>query len=129
MTIEVSYSDDGFSVEVKASGTVYGHEIIDAHTLFYPPAMLPKLKYVLFDKMGINEYYVSADEVQLIAELDKVVLAANPTMYLVMIVPENVLEIMSHVWKNFLNTSTDRVKIFHSRAEAIPFLRDIHAVE
>lgn len=118
MAIKVSYTDNGFGVEVKASGTVYGHEVIDAHKLFYPPEILPKLKYVRIDKIDVDKFYVSEKEVRLIAEIDKAALAVNPTIYFVMIVQGGIFEILSTLWKDYLEESGSQTVIFHTRADA-----------
>ena len=122
MAIEVSYSNGGTVVEAKASGTVHGYELIEAHALFYPPYLLPTLKYVIIDKVDIKEYYVSIEEIKRIAELDKTVMIVNSRMCIVMIVPESDMMFIPDVWQGLLKQSGIVTKIFHTRDDAKKWL-------
>ncbi len=124
MAIEVSYSNAGRVVEVKASATVHGYELIEAHALFYPPYMLPTLKYVIIDKVDIKEYYVSLEEIKLIAQLDETEMIVNPKMCIVMIVPESDMLFIPEIWQGLLKQSGIVAKIFHTRADTKKWLAE-----
>ena len=98
MTIQINYIDNGIGIEIIATGTVTGKDIIEAHKEIYNEKNLKNQKYQIIDRTQCEEYNVSSDEVQQIADIDKAASQSNPNIILALISPTDLQFGLSRMW-------------------------------
>jgi len=118
MTIHVNYLDNGVGIEIIASGTVTGQEIIEAQKEIYNPDHLNTQKYQIIDRTGCTKYQVYAEEIQIIADMDNEAADENPDI-IIAVVASTTLQIgMTRMWQAYLRNDCFITKIFPDRKSA-----------
>lgn len=122
MTIKIGYLDDGIGIEVKASGTVTGEEIIKAHKEIYNEENLKKQKYQIIDRTHCTEYQVYSEDIEIISELDNKASEVNPDIIIAIVSPTPLQYGMSRMWQAYINDCFV-TKIFQNRSSADKWIR------
>ena len=123
MTIDIKYLDDGEGIEIIASGTVTGREIIEKHKEIYSPENLKRQKYQVIDRTECREYNVSDEEVQEIADIDIAAAKTNPNIIIAVIAPTDMQYGVSRVWQVYVAESKFLTEVFRDRASADKWLK------
>jgi hypothetical protein len=124
VAITINYLENGAGIEVVASGTVTGSEIIEAHREIYNAANIRRQRYQLIDRSECKEYLVSYAEVQKIAEIDKKASKTNPNIIIAIVAPEDLQFGMSRVWEAHVEETTFVTEIFRDRESAEHWLKE-----
>lgn len=124
MTITINYIDEGIGIEIIASGTVTGDEIIDAHEEIYSPDNLKKQEYQIIDRTDCKEYLVSNEEIRAIAEIDKNAAQTNPNIVIALIAPTDLQYGISRVWEAYVEEALFKTQVFRDRTSAENWLKD-----
>jgi hypothetical protein len=128
MTLKINYLENGKGIEIIASGTVTGSEIIARHDEIYSPKNLARQRYQIIDRTQCKEYIVSFAEVQIIAEIDKKASKTNPEIIIVIVAPTDLQFGMSRVWQAYVEESRFLTKVFRERTSAEGWLKErLHA--
>ncbi len=118
MPIEIQYSDDRKGVDFYAVGYVTGKEIIECGKEIFKEKGFSSLRYWIVDRSRCTEYEVTADEVRLIAELDKRAAKENPNMITAIISETDLQYGMSRMYETFVGESGFKTKLFRDRDTA-----------
>jgi len=124
MSIQINILDNGEGVEIKASGIVYGKDIINAHKEIYNEEHLIKQKYHIIDKSKCTEYDVSSDDIKFMASLDRAASLKNPQI-IIAIIESEVLEFsLSSLWQAHVDDFIFKTKTFTDREHAMSWISD-----
>lgn len=118
MAIKVNLLDEGRGMEFLQSGVIRGREVIEAHKRSHTHAVVSQLQYKIVDCLKIEENYVSAEEVAVIAELDREVASINPDIIIAFVLPNELILLLTELWEAQAGEQFKAVKHFFSRAEA-----------
>ena len=118
MTIQINYLDDGKGIAIIATGVVTGAEIIEAHKEIYNDINLKRQRYQIIDRTNCQEYSVSSEEVQRIADFDNMASAVNPDIIIAVISPTKLQFGMTRMWQAHLEDSRFATEIFPDRQSA-----------
>ena len=119
MAIEIKYTEDGVGVELVASGTVFGEQILAALEELQEKSVFQELKYKLINRLGCKKYFVSTKDIRAIAEFDKAAVEMNPALIIALVSPDNkVLQESAEIWHSFAKENVPRSKLFSDRASA-----------
>ena len=124
MTITINYLDNGLGIEIIATGTVTGHEIIEKHKEIYNSENLSKQRYQIIDRTHCQKYIVSNEEVMQIAKIDKEAAKTNPNIIIAVISSTDVQYGISRVWQAYVSESTFVTKVFRDRKDAELWLKE-----
>jgi hypothetical protein len=124
MAIEIHYLDGGKGIEIIATGIVTGAEIIEAQKTIYNETNLKKQRYQIIDRTNCQEYSVSSDEVQRIAELDNRAAAINPKIFIAVISPTKLQYGITRMWQSYLEDSCFTTEIFPDRQNADQWIKE-----
>ena len=118
MPLTINYKDDGKGIEILASGTVHGREIIDAHKEIYSEKNLKRQRYQIIDRTHCTDYDVSTDEVKKIAEIDRSASLINPHIIIAIVAPDDLQYGMSRIWQAYADESGFMTRVFRDRKSA-----------
>lgn len=118
MPIEIRYTDDRTGLDFCAVGSVTGREIIASSKKIYKDEAFEKLRYWIVDRSRCTHYEVSADEIRLIAELDKKAAKKNPDLITALISETDLQFGMSRMYETFVGESGFKTKLFKDRDSA-----------
>lgn len=118
MTITINYRDLGKGIEIVASGTVTGSEIIAEHEEIYNTVNLLRQRYQIIDRTNCTEYIVSDAEVKKIAEIDNKASKTNPNIVIAIVAPTDLQFGISRAWQAYVEESGFLTKIFRDRESA-----------
>ena len=124
MTIKINYLENGAGLEIIASGTVTGSEIIEEHKEIYNAENLKNQKYQIIDRTECKEYLVSNEEVKKIAEIDKKAAETNPNIIIAIVAPTDLQFGISRVWQVYVENSNFLTKVFRERENAENWLKE-----
>jgi len=122
MTIQINYLDNGIGIEIIASETVTGEEVIEAHKEIYNEENLKKQKYQIIDRSHCKEYDVSTADVQKIAEIDNAASKSNPNIIIALISPTEIQFGMSRMWQSYVEESRFLTHVFRDRKSACEWI-------
>jgi hypothetical protein len=122
MAIHINYIDNGIGIEIIASGTVTGEEIIEAHKEIYNEENLKNQKYQIIDRSHCKEYNVSSKDVQQIAEIDKAASKSNPNIIIALISSTEIQFGMSRMWQTYVEESHFLTNVFRDRKSACEWI-------
>jgi hypothetical protein len=94
MSIEINYLENGAGIEIIASGTVTGSEIIESHKEIYN------------------------------AEIDKKASDTNPNIVVAIVASTDLQFGMSRVWQVYVEKSKFVTKVFRDREDAESWLKE-----
>lgn len=118
MPIQIKYNDDNVGVEFIVSGVVTGADIIEANDEIYSNENFPNLKYKIADRTNCTVYLVNSEEVQIIAEQDKVASKINPNILIALISTSDLQYGMSRMYQAYGENSGFVIEIFQNRKSA-----------
>lgn len=118
MPIQVRELDGGAGIEVVATGTVSGAEIIAAHDEIYSDRNLRRQRYQIVDRSHCAAYRVSADEVREIARLDGAAANVNPGIVIAVVSGDDVQFGVSRMWQAYAEAGDFVTQVFRDRAAA-----------
>jgi hypothetical protein len=124
MSIKIDYLENGAGIEIIASGTVTGSEIIESHKEIYNAENLKRQKYQIIDRTECKEYLVSNVEVERIAEIDKKASETNPNIIIAIVASTDLQFGMSRVWQVYVEKSNYLTKVFRDREGAENWLKE-----
>jgi hypothetical protein len=101
MTIHVNYLENGYGIEIIASGTVTGEEIIDAHKQIYKKETFKKLRYKIVDRTDCSKYQVYPDDIEKIAVMDDDASKINPNIIIAVISTSSLQYGMTRMWQAY----------------------------
>lgn len=122
MAVEVNLLEDGIGVEIIATGTVTGREIIQAHKKIYDINMLHGQRYHIIDKSKCTEYDVTAHDIEIIAELDKQAAAINPKIVIAIVESESLHFSLTKLWQAHVDDYVFKTKSFLGRGPALEWI-------
>ena len=123
MTVQINYLDNGIGIEIIASGIVTGEEIIEAHKEIYNEENLRKQKYQIIDRTHCTKYQVTAEEVDVISEIDNNASEVNPNILIAFVSPTSLQFGMSRMWQAYIKEDRFVTKIFQDRKSADEWIR------
>ena len=118
MTIHVNYLENGYGIEIIASGTVTGEEIIDAHKEIYKKGTLKKLRYKIVDRTDCTKYQVHPEDIEKIAEMDDEASRINPNLIIAVISTTSLQHGMTRMWQAYMKNNVFITKNFLDRMSA-----------
>ncbi len=118
MPIEIRYTDDRKGLDFCAVGSVTGKEIVESAKEIYREEGFLNLRYWIVDRSRCTNYEVSADEVRLIAELDKKAAKENPDLITAIISETDLQYGMSRMYETFVGESGFKTELFKDRESA-----------
>ncbi len=122
MPVVVSYIDKGNGVEICLSGVVSGKEIIQAKKDIVENKSFVGVSYQLIDKTLCTEYNVTADEVLMVTEYDKIIAIINHD-FITAIVESNTLKYnLTKLWQNIVIDFDFKNNIFSDREAALQWV-------
>ena len=124
MGIQVHILEDGRGVEVLAEGIVQGRDIIDAHQKIYDEGHLRRQRYQIVDKSACTEYAVTADDIDLIAELDRKASIINPDIVIAVTEARGLQFSLTELWQAHLAECTFLTKSFRDRETAMKWIAE-----
>ncbi len=122
MTIKINRIDDGIGIEIVATGSVTGEEIIEAHQEIYSTENLKRQKYQIIDRTECTEYIVSNEEVKEIAAIDTLASKTNPEIIIAVISSTDLQFGISRVWQAYVEESNFLTQVFRDKVEAKKWL-------
>ncbi len=122
MPVVVSYIDDGCGVEICLSDVVHGKEIIQAKKDIVENKSFVGVAYQLIDKTLCTEYNVTADEIVMVSEYDKIIAIINHD-FVTAIVESNTLKYsLTKLWQNIVRDFDFKNNIFSDRETALQWV-------
>ena len=123
MAIQINYLDNGIGIEIVATGTVTGEEIITAHKEIYNDENLRKQKYQIIDRTHCTKYQVTSEEVEEISDLDNRASEINPNIIIAIISTTSLQYGISRMWQAYIKDDRFVTKIFEDRASADEWIK------
>jgi hypothetical protein len=124
MAIQIKYVGDGIGVELLASGSVSGPDIIDAIKEIYSDERFGGMKYLIADKTDCTEYTVTPEDVRLIAALDIESAKINPDLIEAHIAPGDIQFGTSRMWQAYVSEGRPTSCIFRDRESALQWVKN-----
>ena len=124
MAIQINYLDNGIGIEIVATGTVTGEEIITAHKEIYNDENLRKQKYQIIDRTHCTKYQVSSEEVEEISDIDNRASEINPNVIIAIISTTSLQYGISRMWQAYIKDNRFVTKIFEDRASADAWIKN-----
>lgn len=121
MPVDVNLLEDN-GVELLATGTVYGREIIQANEDIINDESLKNIKYKLIDKSGCTEYLVSANEIETVAELNHIFAKANPGIVVAIVESRTLQFSLTGLWQAIVKKRKLKNQNFYTRQEALEWV-------
>jgi hypothetical protein len=129
MTIHVNYLENGYGIEIIASGTVTGEEIIDAHKEIYKKETLKKLRYKIVDRTDCTKYQVYPDEIEKIAVMDDDASKINPNIIIAVISTTSLQYGMTRMWQAYLTNNLFITRNFSDRISADKWVKSYTEIQ
>ena len=129
MTIHVNYLENGYGIEIIASGTVTGEEIIDAHKQIYKKETLKKLRYKIVDRTDCTKYQVYPDEIEKIAVMDDDASKINPNIIIAVISTTSLQYGMTRMWQAYLTNNLFITRNFSDRISADKWVKSYTEIQ
>jgi len=129
MTIHVNYLKNGYGIEIIASGTVTGEEIIDAHKEIYKKETLKKLRYKIVDRTDCTKYQVYPDEIEKIAVMDDDASKINPNIIIAVISTTSLQYGMTRMWQAYLTNNLFITRNFSDRISADKWVKSYTEIQ
>lgn len=123
MSIQINYFDDGIGIEIALSGKVTGKDVIEKHKELFNDIIPSKEKYRIINRINIEEYSVSPEEVKEMAELDKAVAKVNPNLIIALVTPSMAEFKTSKAWQTYVKDSSLTTGIFADREKAYQWIQ------
>ena len=124
MAIQINYLDNGIGIEIVATGTVTGEEIITAHKEIYNDENLRKQKYQIIDRTHCTKYQVTSEEVEEISDIDNRASEINPNIIIAIISTTSLQYGISRMWQAYIKDNRFVTKIFEDRASADAWIKN-----
>lgn len=122
MTVKVNILENGEGVEIVATGTVNGREIIQAQEQIYDEKYLAKQRYHIIDKSKCTEFDVTVNDIMSISKFDKKASAINPNIIIAIVESESLRFSLSNLWQAKVNDFISKTKSFTNRHEAMAWI-------
>ena len=123
MSVEVNLLEDS-GVELLATGTVYGAEIIKANEQLVNDESLHNIRYKLIDKSACTEYLVTAAEIEKVAELNHIFAKANPGIVVAIVESRTLQFSLTGLWQAIVKKVDLKNQNFYSREAALEWLAE-----
>jgi hypothetical protein len=125
----VNYLENGYGIEIIASGTVTGEEIIDAHKEIYKKETLKKLRYKIVDRTDCTKYQVYPDEIEKIAVMDDDASKINPNIIIAVISTTSLQYGMTRMWQAYLTNNLFITRNFSDRISADKWVKSYTEIQ
>ena len=129
MTIHVNYLENGYGIEIIASGTVTGEEIIDAHKQIYKKETFKKLRYKIVDRTDCSKYQVYPDDIEKIAVMDDDASKINPNIIIAVISTTSLQYGMTRMWQAYLTNNLFITRNFSDRISADKWVKSYTEIQ
>jgi hypothetical protein len=129
MTIHVNYLENGYGIEIIASGTVTGEEIIDAHKQIYKKETFKKLRYKIVDRTDCSKYQVYPDDIEKIAVMDDDASKINPNIIIAVISTTSLQYGMTRMWQAYLTNKLFITRNFSDRISADKWVKSYTEIQ
>ena len=83
MPVQVNYLENGIGVEILVEGILEGNDLLNAKIEIYNSKQFHAQKYHIIDRSACTEYYLTADDILAVAELDKKASEINNSIMMV----------------------------------------------
>ena len=125
MPYQITFLDDGQGALQQGSGILHGEEILaELGATFSENADLSNLCYSITDVTEVDEVVVSSEYIRLIAEFSHGLSKRVTKLVGVIVAPEPLLFGLGRMYQGFSSTTGWTQAAYHSRAEALEFIRD-----
>ena len=124
MAIKINYLDGGEGIEILATGTVTGQEIIEEHKEIYNAENLKRQKYQIIDRTHCTKYLVSDEEVREIALIDKQASETNPNIIIAIVSSSDLQYGVSRAWQAHVQASKFLTRVFRDRISADAWIQE-----
>ena len=121
MPVDVNLLEDR-GVEILATGIVYGAEIIKANEKIINDESLKNIKYKLIDKSACTEYVVTADDIEKVAELNRIIARANPGIVMAIVESRTLQFSLTGLWQAIVKKWGLKNKNFYTREAALEWV-------
>ena len=125
MPYTTTYVDDGKGIHKTGSGIVTGLEVFSSAmqgvSLDEPSAR--KLRYGLIDFSETTEMKVTPDDIRRIVEMNRKLASFTPGALVAVIAPTALPYAIARLWHTFSVDLGWKANVFHTRADAIAWLR------
>jgi hypothetical protein len=124
MTVKVNIIENGEGVEIVATGTVNGREIIQAQEQIYDEKYLANQRFHIIDKSKCTEFDVTVNDIMTISKFDKRASVINPNIIIAIVESEFLRSSLSNLWQAKVNDFIFKTKSFTNRHEAMAWIND-----
>ena len=124
MAIKVNYIDNGKGIEIVATGSITGKDIISAHKKIYAADTLAEQRYHIIDKSKCTEYNVTAADIEAIAQLDREAARVNANIIIAFVESRSLEFSLSEVWQAYVEAFIQHSKTFANRSDAEQWIRE-----
>lgn len=121
MPVSTKILDDGEGVEILATHIVHGRDIIAELKKI---SQLSKVKYHIIDKELCTEYYVTADDILSIAQLDIEASKLNPNIVVAFIESKFLDFSLTELWQDHVEDFIFTTRSFTDRASALVWIKE-----
>jgi len=125
MAIKVNYIDNGKGVEIVATGSVTGKDIISAHKKIYAADALAAQRYHIIDKSQCTEYNVTASDIEAITQLDREAARVNANIIIAFVESSSLEFSLSEVWQAYVEAFIQHSRTFTNRSDAEQWIREM----
>jgi len=122
MPVVVSYIDNGNGVEICLSDVVNGKEIIQAKKDIVENKLFVGVAYQLIDKTQCTEYNVTADDVLMVTEYDKIIAIINHDFVTAIVESHTLRYNLTRLWQSIVREFDFNNNIFSDREAALKWV-------
>lgn len=125
MPYTTTYVDDGKGVHKTGSGIVTGLELFSSALQggSLDEASARKLRYGLVDFSETTEMKVTSEDIGRIVEINRKLASLTPGAFVAIVAPTALPYAMARLWHTFSVDLGWKASVFHTRADAIVWLR------
>ena len=123
MSVEVNVLEEG-GVEILATGVVYGHEIIKANEDIINNESFKNIRYKLIDKSACTEYVVTADDIENIANLSRIIAKDNPSIIIAIVESKTLKFSLTELWQAIVRQFNIKNSSFQDRKAALEWVKN-----
>lgn len=118
MPITIQYQENG-GVFVKGEGAVTGSEIKEANDRLYETKdKIRKISYQIVDFTGVENFFVSNPEIDLIAAQDKRAFGLNPDMFIAVVSEQDLIYGLARMWQAMAYAPLFETMVFRKLEDA-----------
>jgi len=124
MSVKVNILENGKGVEMLLKGEVQGRDILLALDEVYNERNIESQEYQIIDKSKCTEYNVTCEEIEAIANVDKLASKTNSKIIMAIIESETLLFSLTELWQIQVEDFIFKSKAFIHRDHALEWIKE-----